>query len=585
MENMRLFRSQIGVGHSSRRWERIVTGDVVRIANSFIFIVAICAWHSVSTSAADRTTLLIPLAEQIAGELPENAVFADEAFGAPPIDGWSAYVQLWKSHHNDPRNSVIRRYLGLPLKGKIEIKKRRGRSAPRWLAWPAGSYDQFDTPHFVLYSRADDEASRRVAEDLERCYWVWTQLFFPLWEARHQVAATFADWQPDQSIVETLQDQSDRLSTSRKLRIVLFRDAAEYQQTINVPGVERSTGFYSDEKRTTFLYAADADDAATRRHELVHQLFRESTHSQLRRKMPAEQSGFWLIEGIAGYFESLYVGEDYATVGGWDSPRLQFARHRFFIGGDRMPMSELRQDGRLSAQQRTDVARWYAHAITQTHLLLDAGNIADRRWIYHRLAELYHVEADSLDLGSEPDDSDATLNFLSIGDADLAQNPTQRSLAHLCLAGCPVTPDGLNHIRPTADLQRLTLVGKGIDVAAVQRLIVNPSSLQQLSLERTGIGSDIADLLEDATNLRELDLSSTIVDDSVTRSISKAMRLTTLWMTGTRLTDQSIDAIAKLPALENVDLQQTGVTAAGIKRLKELKPNLTVNPLEIQGLQ
>jgi hypothetical protein len=56
-------------------------------------------------------------------------------------------------------------------------------------------------------------------------------------------------------------------------------------------------------------------------------------------------------------------------------------------------------------------------------------------------------------------------------------------------------------------------------------------------------------------------------------------------MTGTKITDRSIDAIAKLPKLENVDLQQTGVTAAGIKRLKGSNPDLNVNPLEIQGAQ
>ena len=114
-----------------------------------------------------------------------------------------------------------------------------------------------------------------------------------------------------------------------------------------MPGIERSTGYYNDQNQTIFLYVGDVDDAATRRHEMVHQLFREATRSSLRQdRMPAEQSGFWLIEGIAGYFESLKVGDRVATVGGWDASRLQFARYRTLALADVMPMEELERDGR-----------------------------------------------------------------------------------------------------------------------------------------------------------------------------------------------------------------------------------------------
>ena len=132
--------------------------------------------------------------------------------------------------------------------------------------------------------------------------------------------------------------------------------------------------------------------------------------------MPGEDSEFWLIEGIAGYFESLYVGNGYATVGGWDSPRLQFARYRFFAGGDRLPMSELRKDGRLTAQSRPDIARWYAHAIAQTHRLLDDGDCAKRRWVYGQLAEQYRIQTALKIDSSDAGDADSVLAFLSVDD-------------------------------------------------------------------------------------------------------------------------------------------------------------------------
>ena len=535
-----------------------------------------------AASSADRTTLLVPLGDEPTSDLPTGAVYPDQAFGDSSSDGWKAYIQLWKAHHDDPTEATIRRYLGLPLDGKTEVTQRPGRAAPSWLAWQHGSYTQLSTPHFVLYSRADQETSLRVAEDLERCYWVWTQMFFPLWECQPQVTATLGGDRKHRSIVELLRGQSSRLTARRKLRIVLFRDAAEYQQTINVPGVERSTGFYSDEKQTTFLYGSAVDDPPTRRHELVHQLFREATSSGLGRQMPGTEAEFWLIEGIAGYFESLHFGDGYATVGGWDSPRLQFARFRFFVLGDRMPMSELRKDGRLNAQSRSDIARWYAHAIAQSHHLLDCGNANSRRWVYGQLAKEYKIETTLGFEHEDPVDGDSILKFLSVDDEHLADNPVERNLNHLCLAGCMVTPQGLNHIPPAPELQRLTLTGRQIGVDAVVRLAADPRSIQQLSLERTGIDPTIAGLLNAAANLEELDLSSTAVDDSIVSAIAAAKSLNTLWLTGTHVTDRSIAIIAKMPELEDVDLQRTKVTETGIAKLKQANPNLNVNPLEIQ---
>ncbi len=535
-----------------------------------------------AVGSADRTTLLVPLGDEPTSDLPPGASYPDQAFGDSTDDGWKAYIQLWKAHHDNPSEAAIRRYLGLPLDGKTEVTQRPGRAAPSWLAWQTGSYTQLSTPHFVVYSRADPETSLRVAEDLERCYWVWTQMFFPLWECQPQVTATLGDDRTSRSIVELLRGRSSRLTARRKLRIVLFRDAAEYQQTIDVPGVERSTGFYSDEKQTTFLYGSAVDDAPTRRHELVHQLFREATSSGLGRQMPGTEAEFWLIEGIAGYFESLHFGDGYATVGGWDSPRLQFARFRFFVVGDRMPLSELRKQGRLAAQSRSDIARWYAHAIAQVHHLLDGGKANSRRWIYSQLAKEYKIKF-MLALENEgPVDDDSILKFLSVDDEHLANNQVERNLNHLCLAGCKVTPQGLNHIPPSPELQRLTLTGRQIDVDAVVRLAADPRSIEQLSLETTGIDATMVGLLSAAANLKELDLSSTAVDDSIVSAIARAKSLTTLWLTGTHVTDRSVAIIAKIPQLEEVDLQRTNVSDAGIAQLKQTNPNLNVNPLEVQ---
>jgi hypothetical protein len=550
------------------------------------FIVAVtAAWSADLLRGADRTTLLIPC-PVATSPLPADAVYPDAAFADQEIAGWSQYMRLWRAHHDQPGDPAIRRYLGLPLTADSDVRQQRGRSAPRWLGWNTGSYQQYDTPHFVLYSRGDQATSHRVAADLEQCYWVWTQMFFPMWEGRRQVAATIGQLPADQSVSDFLAaHRTDRLTTRRKLRVVLFRNLQEYRQTITVPGAERSTGFYNDSRKTMFLYAGDSDDVATRRHELVHQLFREATDSGLGDQLPGEHSEFWLIEGIAGYFESLFIAEDHATVGGWDSPRLQFARYRAFVMGDRMPFDELQRDGRLAAQQRPDIPRWYAHAITRTHHLIDGGHADGRRWIYQRLAEQYKLDPAIAAEAAPPTDEEAVLSFLSIDDDHLAANVPARPLSELCLAGCQITPRGLLHVRPSPQLNHLTLIGPTLDVAAIERLICNPESIRQLNLERTGIDASIANLLRACVQLSELDLSNTGVGDAAVQALDSAPRLTTLWLTGTKVSDAAITSIAGLPKLGDVDLQRTEVTAEGLDRLRRLRPELTINPLQIQGVE
>lgn len=513
-------------------------------------------------------------------DLPESSLpsrmMADDA-------GWRSMMELWRAHHGDPDNAAIRRFLGLPLDGETDFSAKRSRTAPSWLGWKPGEYAEIDTPHFVIYSHADRAATQAVATDIERCYWAWTQFFFPLWEAAPQVTLALADRADGVSIAEHLGQRRSRLSLRRKLRVVLFRDADQYARTlsVDVPGIERSTGFYSDTRKTMCLYAGDVDDAATRRHELVHQLFREATRSKLGRAMPGEASEFWLVEGIAGYFESLFIDGDHAIVGGWDSPRLQFARYRTLVGGDTMSIDQLRADGRLAAQERDDLARWYAHAIAHTHRLIDGGEPDDRVWVYRRLAELYKIDCD-LPTTGDPDDSVQSMtSFLAIDDQGLIDNPSRRPLQSLCLANCEVTETGLQSIGPQPTLIWLDLARLPIGDDAVKSLVVAPERMEQLTLEATHVTPAIASLIGRMPSLYELDVSWTLADDSVVDAIVSQEKMSVLWMTGTKIGDGSVAKIKAMPRLESVDVQRTAITPTGIEKLKQ-NTSVAVNPLELR---
>jgi len=560
-----------------------------RVLRCLATLIAACVFLLVvgnAVIAADRTTLFLPLAPEVEGSESGEGLFADVALGEQASPGWKAYRRLWQAHHADPANAGIRRFLGLPLKGDFESTAKRGRGAPRWLGWKSGSYAQVDTAHFVLYSKADREASMRVAEDLERCYWVWTQMFFPLWESSAQVSLALKDMGDDESVTSFLESSPQRITTRRKLRVVLCSNADEYRKVLGAtPGVELSTGFYSDKYKTVLLFASEQDDPATRRHELVHQLFREATRSGLGRSMPATNEGFWLIEGIAGYFESLYLGPEIATVGGWDSSRLQFARYRLLVGGDSMSMDELRQDGREAAQARSDIARWYAHAILRTHQLLDGRSARDRQWVYDQLATLYKINAESASLEDELDWSGldrSVRKFLTVDDQHLTDNRVSYPIQQLCLASCEVSETGLQTIPVSPSLQWLDLSRLPIGNAAVQRLVPEPEKLEQLNLEATRIDSGLQNWLRKATKLNEVDLSWTKMGDGAIESLSGATKITTLWMTGTQISDQSLAAILKMPDLESVDVQRTKVSGAGVKQLQAGGSQLDVNPLELR---
>ncbi len=559
------------------------------------------------TIAADRTTCFFPLPSDASSDSPldtSRVRLPCDGFGPATPEGWRRYLQVWLAHQRDPSDAAIRQFLGLPPESAVTASSRRGRSAPRELGWRPGSYRQLETPHFQLFTRAEAQTSQQIVEDLERCYWIWTQTFYPLWEGSRQVSLALSGLDDSMPVAEFLSGSSARITTARKMKVVLFRDAAEYRQTLGrqVPGIEQSTGYYSDPMRITFLYAAEPDDAATRRHELVHQMFREATRSGLGRNPPGETRDFWLVEGIAGYFESLWIGSRDGTLGGWDSPRLQFARHRVLTRDDRMPMSELRADGREAAQQRADLARWYAHAIAQTHRLLDdPGGSGDqqrddrsgtdrgvfRSWTFAKLAELYQIPSQLKEPPSGFDDDraegDGLLeSFLRVDDEDLLNNRVNRPLRELYLAKCEVTGAGLRSIPPQRTLQWLDLSRLPITDRDVTRLVPDPVDLQQLSLEETKVTPQLGSWLGKARHLRELDLSWTASDDQLMAVLPNESVLETLWLTGSGVSNDSIDKLGSLKELGAVDLQRTAVDAEGLRRLRRRKPKLEINPLELR---
>ncbi|TVP98945.1 MAG: hypothetical protein EA381_11060 [Planctomycetaceae bacterium] len=579
--------------------------------------------------AAERLLAFTPLAvgeatASSAQEVGETSGDQQPASASPPLGQlgnaaddsvaaedrpWADYLDAWRAHHRDPADPAPRRRLGLPDREACEIRVGDGQAMAleyrRLAAIPWVNPQQVLTEHFVILADVPAEELAEIALELERFHAVWTQLFFPLWKDR-------ARW--DRAVPAATGGRTPvrgGAADARKLRVVVFRDLRQYSAALvgQDPATRRSTGFYLDAAKTTFLRRADGetggrtggepngggrstDQAAIREaratlyHELTHQLLAEATDARAA-SAPGQSSGFWLAEGIACLMESTDIRNGRATVGGWESSRLQFARHRVLASGDAIGLSELDSWGRNVFLRRTDLARGYAFAAAHAHRIAERPDGDGWRELLARVARLYQIRT-SIRLPPIPrptrGDREAEVaelvDFLRVDDARLTP-PGRGDLIQLCLARCDVTPEGLRRIGPQSELRWLDLTGLPVTTEDVLRLLPEPGKLNQLSLEATRVDVSLGDWLARADELEELDLSWTAIDDTVIAGLAEGVPLSTLWLTGSAISDASLERIAAIGPLKRLDVQRTAVTPAGRERFRARRPDVTLDPLEL----
>ncbi|MEZ6091747.1 MAG: hypothetical protein R3C05_27810 [Pirellulaceae bacterium] len=496
------------------------------------------------------------LRQQRAVNLLQHAARAAEA---DQMD--QAYKLFWQAAREDPGNAKIMHALGLPADGDISIKVQTARGIDRQLNWPARSYLQVLSPHFEIVARCTQQQAKALAEQLEHVYWIWTQVFYPLWENKSYIRSGVA--------------ANGRFEPRvRRHRVVMFADRQQYIETLapQNPGIERSTGYYSNQARTTFLYHAPRPDIATRFHEMTHQLIGEASNMRVSAEAGLPND-FWVIEGIASYMESLRFFDTYATVGGWESSRLAFARHRLLGTGQSMPLQRLVADGRDAVQQSPDIAKWYTFAAAYTHAFMsDAernGFFAYVRSCYERPHETRTLR--DVDLAS----------FLNVTDSQVQSLRPDTQVEQLCLVSTSVTHAGFAALSELKELSWLDLTGLPLDDSAIAAMIRANPKIEQLSLERTGVSSRTCQAIGELSALQELDLTLTRVGDNELQSLAKLRNLQTLWLTATQVGDATLDVVSELPNLSQLDVQRTGVTDAAIERLRKDRPELQLNPLRI----
>jgi hypothetical protein len=225
---------------------------------------------------------------------------------------------------------------------------------------------QVRTDHFLVTSNASQAAAAELAARLERLHQIWRQHFAGFYFSEREVRELFA---------------GERRPRERHspFRVYYHRDRSDYVAALKrrQPRIAETLGIYFDTEREAHFFAGDDknDDQklATLHHEAVHQLFQETRPATRR---AGETANFWVIEGIATYFETLREHRDpqaglYCTIGEPSAGRLPSARKRLVKEKFYVPLDALVRLGKDDLQRFPELAKLYSQTTGLAAMLMD----------------------------------------------------------------------------------------------------------------------------------------------------------------------------------------------------------------------
>jgi hypothetical protein len=333
---------------------------------------------------AEQLSLAFQWATEAARENPNHSE-ARRVLGYEQLDGqwltsyglrmaddgkvWHPYFG-WIAGEDVPRYEAGERFAGGRWITAEADAARRKQMKDGW---------QVRTDHFLVTTNHSLEAAAELAARLERLHQIWRQLFAGFYLSEKEVGRLFAGEREPRKQV-------------RPFRVYYHRDHEEYADALRrrQPRIAETLGIYFDENNEAHFFAGEDQDAGTLYHEAVHQLFQESRPAA---REIGRDANFWIIEGVATYFETLTEHLDpkaglYFTVGESDAGRLPAARNRlsedFYV-----PLAELVRMGKSDVQQHADIAKLYSQAAGLSAFLMDADDGRYREPLVRYLNEVY----------------------------------------------------------------------------------------------------------------------------------------------------------------------------------------------------
>ena len=440
-----------------------------------------------------------------------------------------AYQLLYEVIHQDRDHAEVRRILGHNLKkdgswhvASTSFKFRPSNKDHRFLSLTKGQYHLAETAHFKIVSTANEARTRVLANELELWHTVWRQAFFDYWGSKTTLTGSFAG----QKIMRI---------PRRKFDVVFFQNQQQYANLLeeHVRGVGISSGYYSNKLRTSFFYDGDATTQSTWRHELTHQLFRQSKGRSPDNVF--DKNHVWLDEGVATYAESMVKFDKYVTLGGFEAERTQYARLQALLENAALPVEDLNNMSKDSWQAQGN-AKLYNQSAAIVDTLMNENHGQHQRDFIDLLQVIYYRQA-----------------------------PSKSFKNKLKLSFAEVDKMFLNFLK--------------IDSNLVSKHLSKPETRTFLSFIGAKLTNSDYQKLGECINLEVLDLSGQVLNKNDLQPLMNCPALHKLILAGCQFGPDALVELAKLPSLSKIDLSlsKIGPTQANeINRLRQVKPALKI---------
>jgi len=233
--------------------------------------------------------------------------------------------------------------------------------------------------HWRITTTADLAAAARLAEALEQTRLVWWQAFGGFGWSDDELRRRFAG------------TPSPPRRAGSGMQATLFARRGVYVRTLEKiePQAARTLGLYWTPTHTAYFFEENREPT-TVWHEATHQLFAESRRTT---NLAGEQSGFWAIEAVACYMESLEPDDHGWWLGGLDQGRVPMAACRLLEDDFYLPLEQLDGLGRVAFQARPDLPMLYSQISGLADFFINGRRGAYRNAFIDYLVAIYSGKA------------------------------------------------------------------------------------------------------------------------------------------------------------------------------------------------
>lgn len=249
---------------------------------------------------------------------------------------------------------------------------------------------EIESEHFLVKTNTSREEGVRIANQLEIFHqWLMTN-FAAFFETPDALQKRFEEASP----------RRRSSSSSAPMEVHYYATRAEYDRVIRTKSelLARvvTNGLYWEPDRTCYFFRNPEDtQLVTVFHEATHQIFDLATaadrrsasrkrqvvlrHRQATPWIMCESANFWMLEGIACYFESVAIEDGQIFVGDPGYVRFQAAQQRLLRDNFFVPLQIFSSMGKDDFQQHANLPQLYSQASGVAHFLMhyDDGTYRD----------------------------------------------------------------------------------------------------------------------------------------------------------------------------------------------------------------